>query len=141
MNGNPFDGDVPPHAVARYLQSTDRLASMLNDFEVADSGATPAAMLADTVNNHRADIKRIGAEVGVEVEVERMTPDRAADLLAGLTDGNGVELLEVFNAMAHDRDKVLRELLDSDEHEQFMQGKAAAMHTPDPETWDDERDG
>lgn len=133
---NPFSGDVPPQMVARYLKSPDRLASMLNSMDVGESGTSPAEILADIVNAHRADTKRLADAVGVEMEVSLMTPDRAADLLAGITDGQGVELIEVFNDLAHGRDRVLRELLDEEEYQAFMESKVEAMHTPDPETWD-----
>ena len=138
MKGNPFAGEVPPQMVARYLQSPDRLASMLNRFDVGGTGATPAAMLADTVNAHRADTKAMADALGVEMEVDLMTPERAADLLAGLTDGAGIELVEVFNDLAHDRDRLLREMLDEEGYGEFMDEKVGVMHTPNPETWDDE---
>lgn len=138
MKGNPFEGEVQPRMVARYLKSPDRLASMLNNMDVGGTGASPAAILADIVNAHRADTKALAGVLGVEMEVDLMTPERTADLLAGLTDGQGVELVEVFNDLAHDRDRLLCEALDADEYDEFMESKVAVMHTPDPETWDDE---
>lgn len=138
MKGNPFEGEMQPRLVARYMSNPDRLASMLTTFDVGGSGASPAAILADTVNNHRADTKRMADELGVEMEIDVMTPDRAADLIAGLTDGDGIEMVEVFNEMAHSRDRLLRAMLDDDEHAEFMESKVEVMHTPNPETWDDE---
>ena len=34
---------------------------------------------------------------GANIDIERMTPERAGELLAGTPDGDGVELVEMFN--------------------------------------------
>jgi hypothetical protein len=136
MNGNPLAGDVDPRMVARMMKSTDRLAGLLQR-EVPGMGATPAAIFADIVNVIRADTKQLATVHDVEVEIEMMSEDRAAELIAGVTDGNGVEIVRVFNEIAEKRDVILREVLDDDEYEQFMAAKTAAMHTNNPGTFDE----
>lgn len=101
-------------------------------------GASAAEIFADIVNVMRADTKRLADHHGVDVEIEMLSEDRASELIAGLTDGDGVELVVLFNEMARKRDEILREVLDDDEYERFMAQKTAAMHTDDPGTWTEE---
>lgn len=147
MNGNPLAGDVPPQLVARALRNTSKLAGMLQQ-EHPGWGETPASMFADVVNVHRADLKRMAdvvdatdPQTGEPLEIGMMTEEKAAALLAGVVDGEGVKLLEVFNEMARKRDVVLREMLTEEQYQEFMQQKTAAMLTEDPETWDGETEG
>lgn len=134
---NPFGGDVPPRLVARYLQSPDKLAGLLKQ-DPGGWGATPAAILADIVTVQRADCKRLAEIHDVEMDVEIMSEDRAADLIAGVVDGDALDLVLLFNDLAHQRDQVLRAALDEDDYRQFMEAKTSVMHTDDPEMWDDE---
>jgi hypothetical protein len=142
MDGNPFTGDVQPHAVARYLRSPSRLSRLVQN-DVGGMGASPAAILADVVTVLRADTARLAEEHDVDLDVQRMSEDRAAELIAGLVDGDGVALVEVFNDAAEQRDQVLREVLDDAEYRAFMQKKVDGMHTADPGTFgvlDDDQD-
>lgn len=136
---NPFSGNLRPAQVARYMQSPDRLASMLQD-EMPGWEHSPAEIFADIVTVMRADTRQLGQQFGVDVPADRMTEDRAADLIAGITDGDAIELVLVFNELARQRDLVLKEALDDDEYQQFMDAKTSVMLTDDPDTWDDEDD-
>lgn len=136
MNGNPLAGDIDPRMVARMMRSTDRLAGMLQQ-EAPGMDATPAAIFADVVNVIRADTKRLAEVHGIELEIEMMSEDRAAELIAGVTDGDGVKIVRVFNEMSEKRDEILKEVLEPDEYEQFMAAKTAAMHTSNPGTFDE----
>lgn len=136
MNGNPLAGDVDPRAVAQMMQSTDRLAGLLQQ-DAPGMGATPAAIFADVVNVIRADTKQLATVHGVDLNVQMMSEDRAAELIAGVTDGNGVEIIRVFNEMAEQRDEILQKTLDETEYEEFMAAKTAAMYTSEPGTFDE----
>lgn len=136
---NPFGDDLNVMKLKRIMESPDRLASMLSD-ELPGSDNSAAEVLADIVNVMRADVRALAGAHDVDVEAERMTEARAADLLAGLTDGEMAALIEVFNEVAAQRDRVLREALDDDEYDQFMQAKTEIMATDDPETWDEGHD-
>lgn len=97
--------------------------------ENENTGDSPAAIFADLVNVQRADTARLAAHHGVQVDVQRMTPERAAELLAGTVSGDGVEIVEMFNEEAERRDRVLQEILDDDEYDEFMQAKTQSMFT------------
>ena len=58
-----------------------------------------------------------------------MTPERAGELLAGTLDGDGVELVEMFNQEAERRDRILQAAMEPDECERFLAQKQAAMYT------------
>lgn len=136
---NPLEGDVNPREVAMSLRNPSRLASLLTE-DVPGIEASSAEVLADIINVHRADVRRLGQVHDVDIDVDLMTEQRAADLVAGIVDGNGMELVEVFNELAEKRNQILVAALDDEEHSQFMSQKVAMMNTADPVTWDDETD-
>jgi len=122
--------DMDPRAMARTMQNREGIEELLR--ESPEDGDSPAEIFADIVNVHRADIRRLGMALGVDVPSEDMTPERASELLASTIDGDGIELVVMFNEMAEKRDMVLREVLSDDEHEQFMEAKHGFMFTADP---------
>lgn len=132
--GNPFPGDVGAGQISQYLKSPDRVAGLMTE-DVGGMGASPAAIFADVVTVIRADQKRLAAAQGVDLQAERMTEARAADLLGGLVDGGGIEIVQVFNEMAEQRDQMLQAALDDEEYHRFMKQKTAVMHTDDPDTF------
>lgn len=118
------------------LRDPDHIAEMLLK-EHPSTGDTPAAIFADIINAQRADVRRMGQAVGVEIDVALMEPERAAQLMGGVVGGDGIELVVVFNRLAQKRSKVLRALLDGGDYEQFEQRKRDAMFTT-PADSDDE---
>jgi hypothetical protein len=129
------DGQLQPRKAAQMMRDPSKLAGMLNDRQVPGAECTTAEIMADIINGHRADTKALADAVGAQMDVSLMTPDRAAELIAGVTDGS-VEIVEVFNELAEDRDRVLQALLDREEYEGFMDAKLSQMHTPDPTGWE-----
>jgi hypothetical protein len=132
--------DMNPRRMASKMRDPEGIAEMLTDADGA-TGDSPAEIFADIVNVHRADIRRLGMVLGVDVDAENMTPERAGELLAGTVAGDGVDLVVMFNGMAEKRDRLLREALDGDQYEQFMDAKTSMMHTGDPGDFDAEGDG
>lgn len=144
--GNPFDGDMDPRKMARMLRSTDRIGSLMQE-KAPGWEATPAEIVADIVNVQRADVKRMADALDVEdpdtgepIEIEMMSDDRAADLMAGITDGDALDVVLVFNELARKRDLVLKELLAESQHREFMRNKTSVMYTDDPDTWEDDEE-
>ena len=127
MNGMGFDINSIS-AMTQLLENPENLARLLNQTS-ADTGDTPAEVFADVINMIRADQKRIAQEAGVEVDVKRMTPDRAAQLLDGTVNGEGVEIVEMFNAEAETRQRILRGMIGDDEYEQFEEQKKSMLFT------------
>lgn len=132
-----FDGEINPRTAARFLSNPSRLQGVLTQ-RASGWDATPAEVMADVINVERADVKRLADYHDVDVHIEMMDESRAAELIAGVTQGNGVEVIEVFNDLAQKRDQILKEALDEEEYRAFMRAKTSAMYTDDPETWDDE---
>lgn len=120
--------DMGQGELLKLAQNPSGIADLLEKEHQA-TGDSPAEIMADVINVQRADNKRLAAEFGVELEVDRMTPERAAQLLAGTIHGEGVELVLVFNELADQRAEILREVLDDDEYSSFMDQKHAMMHT------------
>lgn len=129
---NPFDGEVQPRKLVRYLNSPSRMQSLLTE-NIRD-GNSPAEIFADIITVIRADQKMVGQAVGVDLEANRMEEERAAELISGVLDGDGIELVLLFNRLAEDRDKILRELLDEEEYQAFSEEKTSVMLTDDPQT-------
>ena len=127
MSGMGFD-IKSISAVQSQLENPDNLAALLqqgND----KTGESPAEVFADVVNMIRADQKRIAQEVGVDVEIHRMTPQGAGELLAGTVNGEGVAIVEMFNEEADRRERILREMIGDEEYEHFEKRKHAMLYT------------
>lgn len=136
---NPFEGEMDPRQLAPLMRSPGRLSSTLQR-EMPGWENSPAAIFADIVTVMRADTRALGRANGLDLDAERMTEQKAADLIAGVTDGDALDLVLVFNELARKRDIVLREALDDDAYQQFMDQKTGVMLTDDPETWDGDDD-
>ena len=132
--------DMNPAKIGRLMRNPSGVAEMLTE-EHPDTDDSPAQIFADIINVQRADTKRLAAEHGIDVEINLMSPERAAELLAGTISGDGVELVIVFNELSEKRDRVLREVLDDDEHEEFMAQKHSIMNTENEDEADDGGDG
>ena len=127
--------DMDPRRMARLMRDPEGIAEMLT--ESGENGDSPAEIFADIINVHRADIRRLGKALGVDVEAPRMSPERAGHLLAGTVAGEGVDLVIMFNGLAEQRDQLLREALDDEDYQAFMRAKHASMNTGDPGDFED----
>lgn len=127
---------MDPRQAANLLQNPEGIAEMLHDEAATDD--TPAEIFADIINVMRADIRRLAIARGVDIEANRVTPERAAELLAGTVAGDGVDIVEMFNEQAAGRDRLLRDELSEEEYETFMAAKHEMMHTGDPGVPNDE---
>jgi len=101
------------------LGQEDGLAKVLLQPVYGDDGdgkptTSQAEVVADMFNIMRLDTKMLAQAVGIEMEVKRMTPERAAELLQGLVKGENFGLIEEFNRMEDQRERVLLELSDED---------------------------
>jgi hypothetical protein len=118
------------------LNSPNGLKKMMlrEAFSDEDTGHTfsQADLVADLVNIMRMDTKRIAKAEGVDVEIERMTPERAAELLQSMAQGDGLELVEVFDEIEDQRMMVLEELVGKDELDAYMETKREELYSVEP---------
>lgn len=121
MNGNnprgnnPMNGGQPnPMQMMAQIQQNGGIQGiMLEDsFQDQETGHTfsQADIIADIINVLRMDTKRIAEEVGLEVEISQMTPERAAELLVQTAQGQGLELIEMFDEISEQRMRILNEV-------------------------------
>lgn len=114
------------------LSQPDGLKQMMlrPSFQTEDGGAfSQAELVADVVNIMRMDTKRMGLALGVEVEVNQMTPEYAAELLQGVAKGESTELIEVFDQIEDKRMQILQAVTDTETVEQWMERKASLLYT------------
>lgn len=123
---NPFE--MNPAQIMQLLNNPSGVADLLIEHH-PETGDSPAEIVADVINVMRADTKRLAEYHGVSIEVQLMSPERAAELLAGCIEGDGIDLLLVFNELADQRAKILREAIGEDEYAVFEEQKRAIMHT------------
>lgn len=92
---------------------------MMNPVYDVEAGgkASQAEFVADMLNIMRLDAYRMGQVHGVDIEVQRMTPERAAVLLQDLVRGNNIKLVQKFQEIEDLYDKIFEEVLDEDEYE------------------------
>jgi succinylglutamate desuccinylase len=86
-----------------------------------------ADLVADVINVMRMDVKQMCAIHGIEVEVNKMSPERAAELLEGVAKNDGVEIIEVFEAIENKRDHVFKQELSEEEYQQYMEFKEGML--------------
>jgi hypothetical protein len=95
-----------------------------------EPSVSQADIIADLFNVARLDLKRIGEELGLEMEVERMTPAKAAVLMQNMVQGDSLELIEKFNELEAKRERILGALLDSEgEYDVHSETKARIAHS------------
>lgn len=115
-------------SIASLMSDPDGISEMLQN-EHPQTGESAADIFADIVNTSRADLRKLAEAHDVDVSAPMMQPDRAAQLLAGTIQGDGVELVVMFNELAAMRDEVLQEVLDEDEYQRYLDQKHAIMFT------------
>ena len=118
------------------LRNPDSIADMLA--QDTGSGHSAAAIFADVFTVIRADTAALAEQHGIDMEVEKMSEDRAAELLASVVTGQGAELVAAFNREAERRDRILRDVMDDAAYEQFMREKIAALETEADSEFDDD---
>lgn len=130
------------------LNSEDGMAELLKRpvFEDEQTGHTysQADLIADVVNILRMDSKRMAKAHDLNIEINQMTPDRAAQMLQNVAKGDGLELIQVFDEIEDQRMKIMRELEDDADIEQYMAIKRSVLYSLDeeydPEEYDTEED-
>lgn len=125
----PFGGDSDPELMelVETLNDRGKMATVLNSSK--EGQPSTAEIMADIINDQRADHKMLAKLVGIDVKTNEMTSDHAAELLAGIKEGEGYKLVRVFNDLAAIRDQVLREIMDKDEYEEYRRKKDARMYS------------
>lgn len=88
-----------------------------------------ADLVADVINVMRMDAKQMCATHGIEVEVNKMSPERAAELLEGVAKNEGVEIIEVFEAIENKRDHIFQQELSESEYKQYMEFKEQMLYS------------
>lgn len=79
-----------------------------------------AGILADIVNAQRMDAKRMGQSVGINIEINQMTEDRASEIIANAVKGNLTEFARVFDDIQKKRDAILNAQLSESEMEDYV---------------------
>jgi len=121
--------------VVSMMQQEDGLAQMLMQPTLGEVDGEPqhgqAHVIADMFNIMRMDTKAIGAAVGVDISIKKMTPERSAQLVQELVKGESLELLEAFNAIEEKRERILEEVADEETVQSHQEQKLAALYTQD----------
>lgn len=123
-----LDIEMGPQQVMGMMNDPQGVADMLTEAS-DETGDSPADIMADIINIQRLDAKMIAKQQGVDLSITEMTPQRAAQLLAGVLQGNGVDLLLVFNELENQHHEILRSSMTEAEFEQFKQAKRASLYS------------
>lgn len=119
-------------SLVQSMQNPADLERQIRDRMLRESEATgesPAMVFADIVNTTRVDNRMIGNLLGVDLEADRMEPDRAAELIAGCVNNDFEPLLMVFNELAQQRREILEALMDAEEFAEYNEQKRGVMYT------------
>lgn len=116
---------------------------MQDKYEDQATGHTysEAALIADVVNIMRLNTKQLGAIHGVEVSIQRMTEERAAQLLEQMARNDDMALVSVFEKIEDKQDAIIQEVLGDEEYYDFLEQKErAAMSIPNEAVGDSRPD-
>lgn len=131
-------GGIGMGSIASLVNDPSTVADLLTETS-NETGDSPADVLADLINEQRLDTWRLAKHHGVECEIHKITPERVADLLAGVITGEWDALLTLFVDEADRRERVLRAVLEDDEFGDYARLKLRELQTADelPEGVDD----
>jgi len=118
--------------IMQTLNSENGLAKMMQQpaFEgEAGNEFSQADLIADVINILRMDTKRIAEATGIDIEISKMTPERAAELLQGVAKGDDLGLIDIFDEIEDQRMKVLEELEGGDAVDEYVMDKTAILNT------------
>lgn len=133
--------------IMQTLNSENGLAKMMQEpaFEgEAGNEFSQADLIADVINILRMDTKRIADAADVDLEISKMTPERAAELLQGVAKGDDLGLIDIFDQIEDQRMRVLAELESEDAVDEYVMQKQAILNTvpgdstPDQEAEDED---
>ena len=115
------------------LNSPNGLKQMMKRpaFKNEDTGHefSQADLIADMVNILRLDTKRMAEAHGVEVSINQMTPDRAAELLQGVAQGEDLGLVDIFDEIEDQRMLILAEIEGEEAVDEYSEQKQSLLYT------------
>lgn len=88
-----------------------------------------ADLVADIVNVMRMDLKQMGAIHGVDIEVDKMSPERAAELLESLAKNEGVGIIEVFQKIEEKRDRIFEQEMTQEQYDTYQKFKRNMLYS------------
>lgn len=104
---------------------------MLEDkYQSPDGHAfSEAALVADVINIMRLNTKQLGVVFNVDISVDRMTEERAADLIEGIARNDDRTLVGAFEEIEDQQDKILEHALGEGQYQQFLRRKEKAAYS------------
>lgn len=115
------------------LNSPDGLKKMMMRpaFQNEETGHefSQADLIADMVNILRLDTKRIADAHDVDISIRQMTPDRAAELLQGIAQGEDLGLVDIFDEIEDQRMEILLAIEGEDAVEQYSTQKQSLLYS------------
>lgn len=127
---------IPPkmRGLMSVMQQEDGVAKMLQRpvYGAGEDGepvTSQAEVVADMFNIMRLDVKALGDAAGVDIGVDRMTPEAASHLLQGLVKGESFELVEKFNQLEDKREDILLALTDEETVEKHRDVKESVLYS------------
>jgi hypothetical protein len=88
-----------------------------------------AEIVADYINIFRLDLKRLGEAADIDIEANRMEPERAAELVQELVKGEGSELMVALNDIEDRHEMVLEALTDEETVEAHRETKNSVLYS------------
>ncbi len=128
MQFSLFGQRVGMRQLASYARNPSKLATLLQQTD-DDADHSMAEIIADVFNVQRLDTQALARTQDVSMDIDRMTPETASELIAGCLSDGGAGLIEAFNEEAARRDRVLQEALSEEEYDQFVETKANSVWT------------
>lgn len=120
-----------PQEMASLLARDDGVEQLMKQpvFENEYGQFSQAEMMADVINILRMDARQFGLVHGVDVEVEKITPDKMAWALAEMVDGNTRPLVAIFNDIEDKHHEVMEDVMVAEDFDSYLRFKEGQLYT------------
>jgi hypothetical protein len=120
-----------PQELFQLLRSDGGVEALMKQpvYENADGRFSQAELMADVINILRMDTKQLAATHDVDVEVEKITPEKTAWVLSQMVDGETEPIISIFNEIEENHHDVLSAVMDGEGFEGYLDFKESELYT------------
>lgn len=133
---------IQPQDMMKLLKSDEGIEELMQQpvYENAYGVHSQAELLADVINIYRMDAKRLGQLHGVDIEIEKIHPDKTAWAMSEMVNGHTEPIVSIFNGIEDLHHEIMAEMMDDEEFTAYLDFKEAQLFTvSDQELSDEER--
>lgn len=91
-------------------------------------------LLADIINAHRLDNKRLAQEYDLDMEVQKLSGQKTREAIAELMEGDADKFAQIMDELQQQRNEILEEALSDEEYQEYYKQRESSLELiGDPE--------